>query len=72
MVRKKAVTDEAIGALVRAKRQDSSVGFKELAEAIGVSEQMLQKYETGASPLTVVRLAAIAAALNCSTADLMP
>lgn len=72
MARKKPVTDEAIGALVRAKRQESTVGFDELAEAIGVGPQMLQKYETGASPLTVVRLVAIADKLKCKTLDLIP
>ena len=69
---RKPVTDEAIGARVRARRQDSTIGFKELAEAIGVSEQMLQKYETGASPLKVTTLVAIATALKCKTTDLIP
>lgn len=68
----KPVTDEAIGALVRSKRQDSVVSFDALAEALGVSPQMLQKYETGASPITVVRLVKIAQTLKCKTLDLIP
>ena len=66
------VTDEAIGALVRAKRQESGVGFRELAEALDMSEQMLQKYETGVSALTVVKLVKIAETLGCKTLDLIP
>lgn len=69
---KKPLTDELLGARVRARRQDSEIGFKELAEAIGVSEQMLQKYETGVSPMKVTTLVAIASALKCKTTDLIP
>lgn len=70
--RKGVVTDAEIGALIRAKRQKKGVGFRELAEAVGMSEQMLQKYETGVSALSVVKLVAIATALGCKTLDLIP
>ena len=66
------VTDEGIGALVRERRQETGFGFSALAEAIGISDQMLQKHETGVSPLTVVRLVKIAEALKCKTTDLIP
>lgn len=70
--KKTVVTDVKIGALIRAKRQAKGVGFRELAEAVGMSEQMLQKYETGVSALSVVKLVAIAEVLRCRTQDLIP
>lgn len=72
MAKVKPVTDEAIGALVRKKRNDSAISFDGLADALGVSPQMLQKYETGQSPLTVVKLVKIAQTLKCETTDLIP
>lgn len=72
MVKKKPPTDEEIGALVRERRRAAEVSQPELGEALGVSEQMVQKYETGASPLTVVKLVAIAVRLRCQTTDLIP
>lgn len=69
---RREVTDAEIGELVREKRRSAEVGQPELGEAIGVTEQMVQKYETGASPLTVVRLYAIARKLRCPVTDLLP
>lgn len=69
---RKTISDAEIGALVREMRRKKEVAQPELGEAIGVSEQMVQKYETGASPLTVVRLCAIAALLKCKVTDLIP
>lgn len=68
----KVVTDEAIGALVRGKRKAAGIGQPELGNALGVSEQMIQKYETGASSLTVKKLVQIAAKLKCDPQDLIP
>lgn len=70
--KKAPVTDEAIGALVRERRRACEMGQPELGEALGVSEQMVQKYETGQSPLTVVKLVKIAETLGCKTLDLIP
>jgi transcriptional regulator with XRE-family HTH domain len=70
--KKPVVTDEAIGALVRERRRKIGMGQPELGEAIGVSEQMVQKYEVGGSPLTVVRLARIAEMLKCKIFGLIP
>lgn len=69
---RKPVTDEAIGELVRERRRKVGKSQPELGEALGVTEQMIQKYETGKSSLTVLKLAAIAAFLRCKTTDLMP
>ena len=66
------MTNEEIGARVREMRKQKGVSQPELGDAIGVTEQMVQKYETGASPLTVVRLYAIADRLKCSVKRLLP
>ena len=72
MVRRKPVTDSAIGALVREKRHARGVSQDQLGAALGVTFGMIQKYETGASPLTVVKLVQIATYLECQTIDLIP
>lgn len=68
------VTDADIGALVREWRKRRNRSQPELGAAPGVevTEQMIQKYETGKSALTVVRLSAIAIFLRCKIADLIP
>lgn len=68
----KVVTDEAIGALVRERRRKVGKSQPELGEALGVTEQMVQKYETGTSSLTVIKLAAIAEFLGCDIRKLLP
>lgn len=69
---KKLATDEEVGARIRAVRRDAGVSQPDLGAAIGVTEQMVQKYETGVSPVTVVRLYMIARKLRCDIADLLP
>lgn len=70
--RKVVVTDEAIGALVREKRKAAGMSQPDLGDVLGISEQMIQKYERGSSSLSVVKLVAIAEALKCKTLDLIP
>lgn len=70
--KRKPVTNEEIGALVRKQRLKNGVSQPELGEAIGVTEQMVQHYETGRSALSVVRLVDISRALGCKTLDLIP
>jgi transcriptional regulator with XRE-family HTH domain len=72
MARNVEVTDAAIGALLRERRRSAAVSQPDLGEALGVTEQMVQKYETGASPMTVVKLVAAARRLKCRTTDLIP
>ncbi len=59
---------------MRAARHKANKSQPELGAAPGVevSEQMIQKYETGKSSLTVVKLVAIATFLRCKTLDLIP
>lgn len=69
---KSPVTNEAIGALVRAKRLEKGMGQPELAEALDVTPMMVQHYESGRNPLTVLKLVTIADTLKCKTTDLIP
>jgi transcriptional regulator with XRE-family HTH domain len=70
--KRKPVTNEAIGALVRQQRLKKGISQPDLGKAIGVTEQMVQHYETGRSALSIVRLVDIARALDCKTLDLIP
>jgi len=49
-----------IGALIREMRKSSGMSQMKLADRIGVSYQQVQKYEKGASKLSVPRLIQIA------------
>jgi len=70
--KRKPVTDEEIGALVRAMRTERGISQPDLAKALDVSPAMVQHYETGRNPLTVVKLVTIAMFLKCKTLDLIP
>lgn len=70
--KKHVVTDEDIGALVRERRLKKGIGQPELGEALGVTFMTIQHYETGRTPLTVVKLVKIAEVLGCRTMDLIP
>jgi transcriptional regulator with XRE-family HTH domain len=72
MANRKPVTDEAIGALIRKRRHEVGMGQPELGEALGVTSMMIQKYETGASSINVLKLVKIAETLKCKTTDLLP
>lgn len=65
-------TDEEIGSLVRERRLKKNIGQPELGEALGVTFMTIQHYETGRTPLTVVKLVKIAELLGCRTLDLIP
>ncbi len=64
--------DEAIGALIRARRLKKGMGQPDLAEALGVTLMAVQHWETGRNSLTIPKLVKIAEALGCKTRDLMP
>lgn len=55
-----------VGRRLRAIRRKAGVGQPRLAGKVGVTEQMIQHYETGRSGMTVSRLYAIARALRVS------
>jgi len=64
--------DAAIGRRVRARR--AALGWTQaaLAEALGVSQQLVQKYETGATPTSSARLYEIAGLLEAPVAEFFP
>jgi len=53
-----------IGSLIRIVRKAAGLSQMKLAEKIGISYQQVQKYEKGASEISISRLSQIAHALN--------
>ena len=53
-----------IGKIIRTTRKLQGLSQTQLAEKIGVTYQMVQKYEKGTSQLTIARLKQIAQALD--------
>lgn len=70
--KKSPVTDEAIGALIRKRRETLGWSQPELGDVIDVGPMMISKYESGQSSLSVLKLVKIAEALGCKTTDLIP
>lgn len=62
--------DVHVGNLVRELRIRRGLTQQDLAEALGVSFQQLQKYERGSNRMGASRLVQVAAALQCSIKDL--
>jgi len=62
----------AVGRRIRYWRQDRGWSVEQLAEAIGLSPSQMRRLEQGASPMHVVRLAAIARALGVELTALVP
>ena len=61
----------AIGARMRTRRRQMGISQAELAEALGVSFQQVQKYERGANRVAASTLLAAAQALNTSAGWLL-
>ncbi len=64
--------DRAIGAKLRAQRVERGVTQQELGDALGVSFQMIQKYERGVNRISVSMFMRAADALNVTPAELLP
>ena len=62
--RQATAVDEAIGRQIRKRRRILGISQLELANAVGIASQQIQKYEIGANRLSVSRLVEIAAALE--------
>lgn len=60
----KSGVDKVIGQRIKASRQGLFLSQMELAERVGVSFQQIQKYEKGATRISVARLLQIAEALG--------
>ena len=62
--------DLAIGRRIRERRRVIGVSQGQLAQAIGVTFQQVQKYERGTNRVSFSRLMEIVAALGCELSDL--
>lgn len=63
--------DREVGLRIRSLRTRQGLSQTALGQVLGVTFQQIQKYERGANRLPHNRLAAIAAALECSVIDLL-
>jgi transcriptional regulator with XRE-family HTH domain len=63
--------DMALGQSIRLRRLDNRLSQTQLAEAIGVSFQQVQKYERGANRVSFSMMVRIARALGCRVSDLV-
>lgn len=63
--------DVALGARIRRYRKARRISQEQLADAVGVTFQQIQKYERGANRVSFSRLAQIAAALQTPIAELI-
>jgi transcriptional regulator with XRE-family HTH domain len=63
--------DQALGLSIRARRNAIGLTQGDLAKAVGVTFQQVQKYELGANRVSFSRLAVIAQALDCRIMDLV-
>ena len=63
--------DIALGSRVRLRRKELSLSQDQLARAIGITFQQVQKYEHGTNRISFSRLVEISDALECSVGDLI-
>ena len=62
--------DKQVGRNIRKCRQDLHMTLTELAERLGVSQQQLQKYETGGSRVSASMILTITDTMNIGIEDL--
>ena len=62
--------DKQVGRNVRRYRKDMHMTLNELADQLGVSQQQIQKYETGDSRISASMVLAISEVLNVGIEDL--
>ena len=66
--RKSDAVDRHVGSRLRLCRRARGFGQEELAKAIGLTSQMIQKYESGANRISASKLYAMAAVLKTPVA----
>ncbi len=71
-VRATSLADRQIGARIRARRLELHMAQAELAHAIGVTFQQVQKYEKGVNRVAAATLMRIADALEIDLRALLP
>jgi transcriptional regulator with XRE-family HTH domain len=67
-----AVIDRHVGRRIRARRLAIGMTQRQLADAVGLTPQQIQKYESGANQIKYSRLCQIAGALDLSPAAFFP
>ena len=67
-----AAVDRYVGARAAALRLEAGLTQSQVGQAIGVTFQQLQKYESGANRFSASRLACLAAFLNRKVSDFFP
>ena len=63
--------DIALGARVRLRRKELGLSQDQLARAVGITFQQVQKYEHGTNRISFSRLVEICEALECGVVDLV-
>ncbi len=63
--------DIALGARVRLRRKELGLSQDQLARAVGITFQQVQKYEHGTNRISFSRLVEICEALECGIVDLI-
>jgi len=63
--------DIALGSRVRLRRKELDLSQDQLARAIGITFQQVQKYEHGTNRISFSRLVSICGVLDCSVSDLI-
>lgn len=63
------VTSRDIGLKIKALRQQAGLSQEKLAEMLSLTFQSIQKYESGHTTLSVIKLQAIAEALKVSVTE---
>ncbi|HWA92682.1 MAG TPA: helix-turn-helix transcriptional regulator [Rhizomicrobium sp.] len=63
--------DIALGARVRLRRKELGMSQDQLARAVGITFQQVQKYEHGTNRISFSRLVEMAEALECGVVDLI-
>jgi transcriptional regulator with XRE-family HTH domain len=63
--------DIALGSRVRLRRKELGFSQDQLARAVGITFQQVQKYEHGTNRISFSRLVEISEALECSVSDLI-
>jgi transcriptional regulator with XRE-family HTH domain len=63
--------DVALGSRIRLRRRELGLSQDQLARAVGITFQQVQKYEHGTNRVSFSRLVEIAIALHCAATELI-
>lgn len=63
--------DVALGSRIRLRRRELGFSQEQLARAVGITFQQVQKYEHGTNRVSFSRLVEISRALNCGVSEII-